>query len=324
MSFFRSLSNPDMYHGFNRKPPFFEGWYYKLVNQDGSARFAIIPGIILGDTGHAFIQVLNGSTGVSQYFSFSLNQFRASRERFEVCIGENRFTSKSIDLHILDQETHIQGQLDFQDISPWPVTLFSPGIMGWYAWVPRMETYHGVVSLDHSILGSISIQDAELDFSHGRGYIEKDWGASFPEAYIWFQTNHFETPGVSLTASVAIIPWIRNSFRGFIIGLWVHGKLYRFATYTRARIETMQTFTDRFYWTVTDDYFHLELNAFRNEGGLLLGPNTIEMGKRINETMSSRVEVKLSSHSGESIFSGVGRYAGLEAHGDLEKLIAMD
>jgi hypothetical protein len=178
--------------------------------------------------------------------------------------------------------------------------------------------------IDHSIQGSLNINADEIDFNQGRGYTEKDWGASFPEAYIWFQTNHFDVPGISLTASVAIIPWIKNAFRGFIIGFWYQGKLYRFATYTGAKLEKMQTYPDRFRWTVKDSRYRLETNTSRAGGGLLRGPNTIEMGKRINETMSSQVEVRLSTLSGETIFSGVGRYAGLEAHGDLEKLIAME
>ena len=26
--------NPGIFHGLNKKPPFFEGWYYKLVSAD--------------------------------------------------------------------------------------------------------------------------------------------------------------------------------------------------------------------------------------------------------------------------------------------------
>lgn len=60
------------------------------------------------------------------------------------------------------------------------MTVRSPGIMGWYAWVPTMECYHGVVSLDHAISGKLMIEDQAHDFNGGRGYIEKDWGKSFP------------------------------------------------------------------------------------------------------------------------------------------------
>ena len=50
--------NPGSYHGTNKKPPFFEGWYYKLVSADEKQKIAIIPGVILGKEAHAFIQVL--------------------------------------------------------------------------------------------------------------------------------------------------------------------------------------------------------------------------------------------------------------------------
>lgn len=29
-----------------------------------------------------------------------------------------------------------------------------------------------------------------MDFSGGRGYIEKDWGQSFPAAWVWLQINY--------------------------------------------------------------------------------------------------------------------------------------
>ncbi|MCK7537696.1 MAG: tocopherol cyclase family protein [Marinilabiliales bacterium] len=35
------------------------------------------------------------------------------------------------------------------------------------------------------------------DFSGGRGYIEKDWGHSFPSAYVWMQSNHFQLARIS-------------------------------------------------------------------------------------------------------------------------------
>ena len=28
----RGIRNPGIYHGFGKKPPFFEGWYYKIVS----------------------------------------------------------------------------------------------------------------------------------------------------------------------------------------------------------------------------------------------------------------------------------------------------
>ena len=56
----KTTLNPSFYHGLNKKPPFFEGWYYKLISADEKLKVAIIPGVIKGNDAHSFIQVLNG------------------------------------------------------------------------------------------------------------------------------------------------------------------------------------------------------------------------------------------------------------------------
>ena len=67
----------------------------------------------------------------------------------------------------------------------------------------------------------------------------------------------------------------------------------------------------------------LELRACRVEGGLLLGPTRQEMGKRVNETLNASIEVRLTGKDGKIIFQGDGHYAGLEVHGDIERLLRM-
>jgi hypothetical protein len=315
--------HPEIYHGHDRKPPFFEGWYYRLIDASEERRYAIIPGIFLGKDAHAFIQVLEGHTRRSAYRTFPVDQFWADRERFEVRIGENVFTRESIRMALDRDETlgQISGELRFTGGQPWPVTLGSPGIMGWYAWIPTMECYHGVLSFDHSISGTLQIEGQRHVFDGGRGYIEKDWGKSFPSAYIWFQSNHFDTPRTCLTASIAIIPWLRTSFRGMIIGLWLDGKLYRFATYTGARSEKLELKENHLTWVVTNGDLRLELNAVQATGGLIYGPTLHDMGKRVDESLDGSLRVRLTGRGGKLIFEGDGRHAGFEINGDLPRLL---
>jgi tocopherol cyclase len=310
--------HPEMYHGRREKPPFFEGWYFKVVSADEQQRYAIIPGVILGANGHAFIQVLDGSTGASAYHTFPLSEFWASEDKFEISIGQNRFSRERISLHIDAPGEELQGELRFSGITPWPVSLLSPGIMGWYAWTPRMECYHGVVSLNHAIQGKLTIKQQEIDFTQGNGYTEKDWGQSFPSAWVWFQSNHFDQPAVCITASVATIPWMRSTFQGFIVGFWYASKLYRFATYTGAKSERLEIGLAQIDWVLSSRQYRLELHAERTQGGLLRGPTKVEMGKRVNETLLATVDVRLSTSSGETVFSGQGRNAGLEVNGELK------
>jgi hypothetical protein len=229
-------------------------------------------------------------------------------------------------LDIESAELVAQGSVSFDKTIAWPVTLTSPGIMGWYAWVPFMECYHGIVSLDHEIEGGLAVDGRHIDFSGGRGYTEKDWGRAFPEAWVWHQTNHFGLPGTSLTASVAIIPWIRHSFPGFIVGLWHGGRLYRFATYTGARIEALEIAEQRVRWVLRDRRYRLEMLAIRSEGSLLRAPTPVDMSRRIPETLNGTIDVSLYAvGDGRSrvMFRDTGRHAGLEVVGDVARLQAM-
>jgi hypothetical protein len=324
-----STLHPASYHGHGKRPPFFEGWYYKLVEASEQARYAVIPGIFLSEDPvehHAFVQILDGRTGQVTYHRFQPEEFWSADRDFDLRIGPNRFSSDSLSLDLRSPELIVSGELHFSDLTPWPVTLTSPGIMGWYSWMPFMECYHGIVSLDHSIQGVLRLNDREVDFADGRGYIEKDWGRSFPAAWIWFQSNHFEELGTSLTASVAIIPWVKRSFPGFIVGLWHDSVLYRFATYTGARIEQLDITDEQVVWAIRDRRLRLEMRAVRSAGGLLRAPTPVDMGRRIAETLSAEVEValyKLGGSASQLLFRGTGRHAGLEAVGDLSQLRSM-
>jgi tocopherol cyclase len=307
-----STLHPAMYHGHGKHPPFFEGWYHKLVSADEEARYAIIPGVILGAKGHAFIQVLDGVNARSAYHSFPITSFRASLRDYQLNIANNQFDNNGFSIDVDTPAGQISGSIRFDQPRPWPVTIASPGIMGWYAWMPRMECYHGVLSFDHGLSGSLVINGKSIDFSGGRGYMEKDWGAAFPEGYVWMQTNHFEERGSCLTASVAIIPWLRTAFPGFIVGLWLNGELHKFATYSGAKLEKIEITNESVLWVVRDRNERIEMIATRAEGGLLQGPTRLEMGKRVNETLNGTVQLMLSDLHGNKIFEGTGRHAGLE------------
>ncbi|PKN87834.1 MAG: hypothetical protein CVU46_02955 [Chloroflexi bacterium HGW-Chloroflexi-8] len=319
---FRAVLNPATYHGSHQKPPFFEGWYFKLVSLDEKSKIAIIPGVILGKDAHAFVQIIDGSDGKTEYFTFPYDQFQAEFPQFKLKIGKNEFDSTRLLVDVKQPEGQLFGEINFGKLNPWPVTFLSPGVMGWYAWVPGMECYHGVLSFDHSISGKITFNGKEMDFSGGRGYIEKDWGKSFPSAWVWFQSNHFLNNSACITASVAEIPWIGNSFKGFIVGFWLEGELYRFTTYRSSKIESLEISEDQVAWVLRNRTHRLRLKAVRSHGGLLRGPTPLDMGKRVMETLNASIHVRLETLKGAVLFEGIGENAGLEVIGDLQRLLA--
>lgn len=319
----RSTLHPEGFHGDRARSGFFEGWYVKLVSADRRHRLAVIPGVFLGLDGddEAFVQVLDGPTGRSWYQRYDRSQFSAATGRFDVRVGPNHFTSDGAVLDV--PEAQLRGQVRFAGaLEPWPVSVRSPGVMGWYAWMPFMECYHGVLSFDHGLAGSLSLAGEPMDLDGGRGYLEKDWGRAFPSAYVWMATNHFEQPGTSLSASVAMIPWLRGEFRGFIVGLRHDGRLHEFTTYGGSRTTALSIDEGHIRWDLRSrSRWTLELVAERRQGGLLHAPVRTAMHRRVHETLDASVQVRLRNPAGRTVLDGLGHAAGLEVHGDLDRLL---
>jgi len=156
----------------------------------------------------------------------------------------------------------------------------------------------------------------------GRGYMEKDWGSSFPSAYIWMQSNHFEKMGISFKASVAKIPFMGTSFIGFIAGLYFNEKLIQFTTYNFTRLKKSYA-DENSVEIILGNFRHtLIVTAERKEATSLASPIAGFMDGRIEESMEAILEVELiDNRSGKQLFKGRGRNAGLEVAGNIEEII---
>ncbi len=314
-----SLFNPDRFQGWGKTKNYFEGWYFKILNSDETRAFAVIPGIAIDSAGkrHSFIQLLDGRKETSEYFKFDYAGFSSFPDRFLVSIDDNHFSQNFISLNL----PAFKGRIEFSGTVPWPAPWYCPGIMGPYAFVPFMECYHGVVSMDHSLSGQLEVNGEIIDLTGGRGYIEKDWGRSFPEGYIWMQSNHFQEPGTSLKISVAKIPWLRNSFTGFIAGFWNGNKLIRFTTYNGSALKMLRADNKNVEIVIDNRDYRLEINAMRSSSTTLASPVQGLMDGRIMESMSATVDVNLYDKKTENLlFNGTGRNTALEAAGKVEEL----
>jgi hypothetical protein len=176
--------------------------------------------------------------------------------------------------------------------------------------------------MDHSITGQIEVDGEMLDFNNGRGYIEKDWGQSFPSAYIWLQSNHFSQPGISLKVSVAKIPYLGFSFVGFIAGIWLNNQLIQFTTYNQSSLKKSVIDTEKVELVMQNKNHRLEILVRRETATALASPILGLMDGRIEESMNALVEVNLiDQKTGKSILNDVGRNAGLEVAGKIEEIM---
>ncbi|MDW5550254.1 tocopherol cyclase family protein [Methanosarcina sp.] len=318
---------PEIFHGRRKNKDFFEGWYFKMVDYSEKRAYAVIPGVSIARDplkSHAFIMFLDARAQKMNYFRYSLDDMKAGDKKFELTIGESFFSTSEMNLNLKQGRDRIIARISFKDTYSWPVKVLSPGVMGWYAFVPGMECYHGILSMDHAVEGFIEVNGIRKDLNGGRGYIEKDWGVSMPSSWIWMQTNHFDRNCISLSGSIAKIPWLGNYFTGYIFGFLYNKKLYKFTTYSGAKVTGLDVTDDKIKIRLENKAYYLDINADRSEGVELPAPKLGEMTAKVNESLHSSINVTLLRKTGSDtklIYSGTGKNAGLELVGNVDELI---
>ena len=306
------MKNPEVFQGGSklRYKNYFEGWYFK--HSEGEFGVSFIPGIsIKNGEKRAFIQVITKSTSYCVFYDF--DEFESSASPFFVKIGNSFFSKEkiSLDIHDEKQNIRIHGELFYSGITEIQKSFISPNIMGPFSHIPFMECNHGILSMKHIVTGSISINNDIYNFTAGHGYIEKDWGTSFPKTYLWCQANSFNTPNCSLSFATANIPFGLFSFRGLICAFIVNDKEYRFATYNNTKLRKCDVTDNTVDILLKRGKYSLSIKCDNVKGFELLSPVKGDMTKPIWETINSTIDVKLMKDC-RVIHSDVSINAGLE------------
>jgi tocopherol cyclase len=151
-----------------------------------------------------------------------------------------------------------------------------------------------------------------VDFDGGKGYIEKDWGTSFPEAWLWIQANNFIDRNTSFTFSVAKIPWRGKFFVGFIAFLYYNKKFMLFSTYSNSLITEISHSAKSISLALKNHNMVLKIDAAKNTFGELRAPESGDMSRRIKESIDSEVRLNLFDKHNNLIYNDSSKRAGLE------------
>ena len=149
------------FRGTNRTGPYFEGWYFKHQNPQGQT-LALIPAFHIDRDGWrtASLQVI--SKDQAGWLEYPEAQLQVSRQPFQVQIGQSSFGRQGIDLHIRQGNLSLCGSLRYG-----PFTALRSDIMGPFRFFAGMQYAHGVISMGHSLSGTLELNGECLDFSDG-------------------------------------------------------------------------------------------------------------------------------------------------------------
>ena len=307
------IKNAELFQGekyLNKNKNYFEGWYFKNTTLKEGISF--IPGINICDTGaKAFIQIITNNK--SYFVNYNIEDFRSKDNPFCIRIGDNSFSKEGINIRIEDkfQNLKIYGNIKYSNSKNINTNIFVPNIMGPFSYIPFMECNHAIISMQNTINGCININDETIDFNNNKGYIEKDWGCSFPKSYIWCQGNNFQKTNASFMFSVADVPFKIFTFKGLIGVLLIDDQEYKFTTYNNAKLVECEIKEDSFNITFKRNLYLLNIKSQYNKGLKLSAPVKGKMTKDIFESISASATVTLKKEN-EVIFRDTSNMCGLE------------
>ena len=307
------MNNPEVFQGekyLDSNKDYFEGWYFKNIGKDEGISF--IPGIsISSKEKRCFIQVITNDS--SWFIDFDINDFEYNYEPFWIRIGNNYFSKERVHIDIIDKQLDIviKGDLKYRNSISIKRKWLSPNIMGIFSYIPFMQCNHCILSMKSNVEGIISINDKNIEIFNGTGYIEKDFGVSFPKYYVWGQGNNFNDKNVSFFVSVADIYFKLFSFRGFICSLIIKDKEYRFATYNNSKILKYEIKDNGYELVLKKGKYILEIESLNNDGFMLKAPVNGNMDKEILESINGIIKVTLKKNK-KVIFSDESCNCGLE------------
>lgn len=289
---------------------YFEGWYFKISSAFGSISF--IPGINI-ENGHAnaFVQVI---TPMNSYFiNYPISTFHFSHSPFNIRIGNNAFSMNSlhIDIHNSKHGIDINGDISLSNHCNLSPTTFSPYIMGPFSYLSFMECNHSILSMKSTVNGKIYINNNVITFENGIAYIEKDWGSSFPESYVWLQGNNFRNPSASFFLSIANIPFKFMRFRGIICGLLINSKEYKFTTYYGCKLLKYEVNKHATNIIFKNRNYTIHIFAENKNEQKLSAPVNGNMSKKISESLCSNIKIQLFKND-KIIFEDESTNCGME------------
>ena len=217
-------------------------------------------------------------------------------------MGQTILDQESIHLHAEHEGLSLHGVLHHGPFVP-----LRSDIMGPFRFLPGMECCHGVISMGHTLNGTLTLNGETVDFFDGLGYIETDRGRSFPSAYLWTQCTWQKSRRGSLMLSIATIPTAAGCFTGCICAVFHEGREYRLATYRGVRIER---------WSdggavIRQGKYRLAVEVLGKNENPLKAPMAGTMGRTIHESLCTKVRCRFWEEN-RLLFDHMDNCAGFE------------
>ena len=296
----------------------FENWYFRLVDEEKETTLGILVERHNTKQGkETLIQVMGNIIDEEICIYYPIESVKSEEE--EIRIGDHILGLNQINLNIKKEDFELKGELILNHHKRLKQSLWTPGLMGPYKYLPFLESYHEVISLQHSLTGSLWLNEKQIVFDGGKGYIEKDWGKSMPNVWLWAQCNHFKRKDVALMIGVARLPIFFDYYTCFAIPIYYKDQVEVFSNYNGGHLSKLYRHKGYVHLIITQKNKILDIKIYGSDEKSCMTSKSSHKIRDVYACDAAKIEVSITENE-QIIFEEVGTLCELEMGGNTSKL----
>jgi tocopherol cyclase len=296
------IYKPTTLRGHLERNNYFEGWFQKIYSKELNASIVIIYGYATQNTTDktGFIQILLPKK-TPEIIYFNRNEISFHPKEHIVRMGENLLTTESIQIHTND--IHM-----FLKLTNNQVTQTFKNSMGYYYFVPHLPCYHSVLNAAHQVSGEIQLKEARYVLNNENGYLEKNWGTSFPESYIWLHAVDPLDAKVSMLFSIAEIKWLGIKFLKHVGHFCFDDKQIDLRSLNNFAFTYQRPSKDNYQIQIKSSTLQIEISIALGNNILFKGPQGGKLSNDIIHFIDADIQIRLSENNKTRTFHLVGNF----------------
>jgi tocopherol cyclase len=293
---------PSSLRGDLRRSRFFEGWFQKVYSTQHQASFVIIYGYATQNSYDTcgFIQ-LHVPNAAPQIIYFPQHDISLDANQHIVRMGDNVLTTEMIDINTADIT------INLSLLNNKPIQTFGNS-MGYSYYVPSLPCYHSVLNTSHRVSGRIRHKASEYTLNDEMGYLEKNWGTSFPEHYFWLHAVDPTDPSVSLLFSRADIRWLGQNFLKHVGHIRFDDKQIDLRQLKNFAVSSSIPSSNKRVMQITSKALELEIAITSGQKVLLKGPRDGTLSRDILHYADAMIDLHLLHEGTERTLHLVGNF----------------
>lgn len=278
--------NPTQLQGNFSKSNYFEGWFQKIYSQEHNVSFIIIYGFATANSTEemGFIQLYFPNQEVIR-LNFHKDDLYLNRKKHIVKFGSQLISRERI---YISTDTF---QIDLT-ISTDKHSTFKQKTMGNFYLIRGLPCYHCVIQNNSNVSGEIAINQMHYKLTNANGYLEKNWGTSFPDNYIWLHAIELNNPDNQLLFSQADIIYRNKIHRKHLGYVKINGVYRDLRRVKKQHISYQQLNPNEFQITIDDIIVELIIPKEKTKNIVFDSPKNGKMCSNITHHSDISVSLK--------------------------------